>query len=48
MKTPDDFAREFKLHNCIGNPRFAAQVRAIQEDALKSKPVNPPKQYVKS
>ena len=37
LKTPNDWAREFKLHNCIDNPRFAKQIRAIQENAINSK-----------
>jgi hypothetical protein len=39
MKNPDDWARIFKLHNCIGNDRFAKQVKAIQEDAINSKTI---------
>lgn len=36
MNTPNDWARFFKLHNCINNPRFAEQVRLIQNDAINS------------
>lgn len=35
-KTADDWAKQFKLHSCIGNQKFAEQVKAIQEDAVRS------------
>jgi hypothetical protein len=33
MKTPDEWAREFKLWHCVGSKSFAKQVQKIQEDA---------------
>ena len=36
MKTSDDHARDFKLHNCIGNKKFEKQVKSIQLDAFKA------------
>lgn len=33
IKTPDDWAREFKLHHCIGNKNFAKQIRRVQREA---------------
>jgi len=33
IKTPDDWAREFKLHHCVGNKNFAKQIRKIQLEA---------------
>lgn len=34
-KDGDYYARLFKLHHCIGNKHFAAQVAQIQADTLK-------------
>ena len=34
MKTPDEWAREFKLPACIGNKKFSAQIKTIQNDAI--------------
>ncbi len=34
MNTANDWARIFKLHACIDNPRFAEQVHRIQADAI--------------
>jgi len=36
MNTPDDWAREFKLHHCIGNKNFAKQIRKIQLESYKA------------
>lgn len=33
-KDGDFYARLFKLHHCIGNKHFAAQVARIQADAI--------------
>jgi hypothetical protein len=35
MKTADQWAREFKLHHCIGSRKFAEQVKKIQENAIQ-------------
>lgn len=35
MKTPDDYAREFKLPHCVGNKNFAKQIRKIQKEAYE-------------
>lgn len=32
LKSPDDWARHFKLHSCIGNKKFAKQIKEIQEN----------------
>ena len=34
-KSSDEWAKIFKLHSCIGNKKFAEQVRLIQEDAAQ-------------
>ena len=36
LKTPDEIARHFKLHNCVGNPRFAKQIEFIQDNAIQA------------
>jgi len=36
IKTPDDWAREFKLHHCIGNKNFAKQIRRVQKEAYEA------------
>ena len=33
IQHPDDWARKFKLHHCIGNKNFAKQIRQIQREA---------------
>jgi len=35
IKHPDDWAREFKLHHCIGNKNFAKQIRRIQRETYE-------------
>jgi cell division protein FtsB len=34
MKDSNHYARLWKLHNCIDNPKFAKQVATIQADAV--------------
>lgn len=36
VKTPDDWAREFKLHHCIGKKSFAKQILRIQLNVVES------------
>ena len=36
MKTADEHAKAFKLHSCIGNKKFAEQIKQIQLDAFKA------------
>jgi hypothetical protein len=36
LLSANEFARQFKLHNCVDNPRFAAQVKAIQENVISA------------
>ena len=33
LKTPDQWAIHFKLHSCIGNKKFAKQIKEIQDNA---------------
>ncbi len=35
LKSPDDWARHFKLHSCIGNKKFAKQIMEIRDNALR-------------
>jgi len=35
MKTSDEWAKEFKLHSCIGNKKFQKQIKKIQDDIIK-------------
>lgn len=51
VKTPDEWAREFKLHHCIGNKKFAAQIRRVQKEAYQAArqhSENEAKKFVKS
>ena len=34
LLTPDEIARLFKLHHCIGSKSFARQVKIIQGNAM--------------
>jgi len=43
INTPDDWARIFKLHNCIGNKKFAEQVKQIQQNVIDSLKETKPK-----
>lgn len=36
LKTPDDYARQFKLHHCIGNRKFAEQIQLVQKEAMEA------------